>query len=114
MSENPPHEELNKRYLNWAKERALFDGYEEEPSEEFKEIAGQVEDICANIGDFGARAESASLMVERLLPGYIDIQHWQDIALGKNFRLRASQQYGPISDRVKARNPKIQNPPKGN
>ena len=72
-------------------------------SQEVQEVANEIDAIWASIGDFGARAESAQLMIERLIPGHVDKKVWEKIALGENFKLPVSQQYGKIANRVLAR-----------
>ena len=78
-----------------------------------QEVANEIDAIWASIGDFGARAESAQLMIERLIPGYVDKKVWEEIALGENFKLPIGQQYGKIADRLLARS-QGGTPPKGN
>ena len=38
-------------------------------SPEVQKLADEIDAIWASIGDFGVRAESAQLMIERLVPG---------------------------------------------
>lgn len=82
-------------------------------SPEVQKLADEIDAIWASIGDFGARAESAQLMIERLVPGYVDKKVWEKIALGENFKLPISQQHGKIADRLLARGQGA-TPPKGN
>ena len=80
---------------------------------EVQKVVDEIDAIWASIGDFGGRAASAQMMIERLIPGYVDKKIWEKIALGENFKLPIGQQYGKIADRLLERG-QGSTPPKGN
>lgn len=107
MADETERTEAITQYLRQAlRERGLLPHSEDEAglAPEVQEVADQVDAIWASIGDFGARAENAQQMIERLIPGYVDKELWEKIALGENVALPISQQYGKIADRLLARN----------
>jgi hypothetical protein len=81
---------------------------------EVEEMAAEAWAIVDDLGTDGKRGEAAERLIERLVPAFIDVKLWQAIALGENVHLPASDQYGPVSERIKPSDPKVRNPAKGN
>jgi hypothetical protein len=79
-----------------------------------EEMAGEAWKIVESLGTDGARGEAAYQLIERLVPAMIDMKLWQAVALGKNVHLPASDQYGPVSARIKPADPKVGKPARGN
>lgn len=117
MSDEADRVEVLRGYLDQVMRKEGLsppdDAADADLSPEVQKVAGEIEAIWASIGDFGGRAQSALLMIERLIPAYIDKKVWEEIALGKNVKLPINQQYGKIADRLLSRH-QGDTPPKGN
>lgn len=82
--------------------------------DEVERLQTDADALVYNLGTDGARSEAALKLIERLVPVMIDVKLWRDIALGNNVHLPATDQYGPISTRLKPSDPKVRSPARGN
>ncbi|MBM3928109.1 MAG: hypothetical protein FJ335_06590 [Sphingomonadales bacterium] len=62
------------------------------------DLRKRLAEMPAVAGDFDALAR---LMIDQLVPHKIDRRLWEDVAAGANVALPASDQFGPVADRLK-------------
>lgn len=81
------------------------------------DVEQMVADANAILWDLGVqqdRGEAAIELIHLLVSGMVDVSYWRAIALGKNVHLPATDQYGPINQRLAPVDPKVREPRKGN
>lgn len=81
------------------------------------DVEQMVADANAILWDLGVqkdRGEAALELINLLVSGMVDVNFWRALALGKNVHLPATDQYGPMSQRLAPTDPKVSKPSKGN
>lgn len=84
-------------------------GENDEDQDGLAELRKRLAEMPAVASDFEALAR---LMIDQLVPHKIDRRLWEDVAAGANVVLPASDQFGPVADRLKP--PPRTGAPKGN
>lgn len=75
--------------------------------ERIDELMTEVNQIMRDLTFDDDRDVQARNLISLLVPTTIDVKLWQDVALGRNIQLPASNQYGRVDERLRPMSPRL-------